>query len=204
MSGPDPAFWQARFESGDMPWDRGEPSPQLRSWIASGALRPCRIVVPGCGRGFEAVELARSDFEVIAIDYAEAACTATRAGLAAAGARAKVECVDALAWRPERPVDAVYEQTCLCAQPPTRWRAYERSLAAWLRPGGALFALFMQRPRPAAVEEGRIEGPPYHCDIHAMRALFDDARWAWPAPPYERVPHPMGSHELGVVLTRRG
>jgi hypothetical protein len=36
-----------------------------------------------------------------------------------------------------------------------------------------------------------------------MRMLFDDARWEWPAPPYARVPHPNGMHELGLVLRRR-
>jgi hypothetical protein len=61
----------------------------------------------------------------------------------------------------------------------------------------------MQRPRANALEEGRIEGPPYHCDINAMRALFPAPRWDWPAPPYAQVPHPNGGHELAVVLTRR-
>ena len=204
MTGPDAAFWHARFMAGDTPWDRGAPGTQLAAWADAGTLAPCRIAVPGCGRGWDAVELARRGFEVTAIDYADAACDATRAALAAAGLRAEVVQADVQSWRPARPFDAVYEQTCLCAQHPTCWRGYESSLAAWVRPGGQLFALFMQRQRPGAVEQGLIEGPAYHCDINAMRMLFEDARWVWPAPPYARVPHPGGSHELGMVLARRG
>jgi SAM-dependent methyltransferase len=204
MTGPDAAFWHARFQAGDTPWDRGACGPQLLAWIDSGLLSPCRIVVPGCGRGWDVVELARRGFEVTGIDYADAACDATRAALHGAGLRAEVVQADVQAWRPDRPFDAVYEQTCLCAQHPTCWRGYETSLASWLRPGGRLFALFMQRMRPGASEQGLIEGPAYHCDINAMRMLFDDARWVWPAPPYARVGHPGGSHELGMVLSRRG
>ena len=66
-----------------------------------------------------------------------------------------------------------------------------------------MWGLFVQMPRPAAVQEGRIEGPPYHCNIHAMRALFAAPLWDWPKPPYDSVAHPMGSNELAVVLTRR-
>ena len=60
----------------------------------------------------------------------------------------------------------------------------------------------MQIPRPAATQEGRIEGPPYHCDINAVRALFPGSDWSWPKPPYEQVAHPRLSHELSIVLTR--
>lgn len=204
MTGPDAAFWQARFESGDTPWDRGGAGPQLLRWLLAGQLTPCRIAVPGCGGGSDVVELARHGFEVTAIDYAEAACERTRKRLADAGLRADVVRADVLEWRPQRPFDAVYEQTCLCALHPRHWRRYEQSLASWLRPGGRLCALFMQRPRPTAMEQGLIEGPAYHCDINGMRALFCDERWEWPRPPFDRVPHPAGWHELAAVLTRRG
>ena len=204
MTGPDAPFWQARFEAGDTPWDRGEASGQLLDWLDAGSLKPCRIAVPGCGSGWEVAELARRGFEVVAVDYTEAACGRTSSRLAASGLSAEVVRADALDWRPDRPFDAVYEQTCLCAMHPVLWRRYEASLAAWLRPGGSLHALFVQRPRPRAVDEGLIEGPAYHCDINAMRMLFDEARWVWPGPPYVRVPHPSGFHELGMVIGRRG
>lgn len=204
MPGPDAAFWNERFARGDTPWDRGGAGPQLLAWLDGGAVAPgCRIAVPGCGRGWEVAELARRGFEVTGIDVAREACVRTREALAQQGLRAEIVEADVCAWRPARPFDVVYEQTCLCAMHPTAWRAYESALADWLRPGGTLLAMFAQRPRPEAVEAGIIEGPPYHCDVNAMRMLFDDARWEWPAPPYARVPHPNGMHELGLVLRRR-
>ncbi len=202
MAGPSVDFWQARFEAERTPWDRGEVHPQLRAWLAAPAPGASRICVPGCGSGWEVAELAGRGFEVTGIDYTPAAVERVRALLARAHVAARIESADVLRWRPEEPFDGVYEQTCLCALHPDDWHAYAGQLQSWLRPGGTLWALFMQISRPGAAE-GRVEGPPYHCDINAMRALFPAGRWDWPKPPYIIAPHPMGATELAVALTRR-
>jgi SAM-dependent methyltransferase len=199
MAGPTRNFWDKRFAEGDTPWDRGAANPQLGIWLVTGALKPCRILVPGCGSGHEVAVLAQAGFEVTALDYSPEAIARTRKLLDAEGLKASVVEVDALAWQPEKPFDAIYEQTCLCALYPDQWRDYADQLHLWLKPGGKLFALFVQMLRPGAAE-GAIEGPPYHCDIHAMRALFPEPRWSWPKPPYPRTTHPRGLEELAVVL----
>jgi hypothetical protein len=204
MAGPDLAFWQRRFETRDLPWDRGRPGPQLSIWIADGTLVADAgpVLVPGCGSGHEVEALARSGFDVTGLDLAPAAVAMARARLDAQGLSANVLEADVLAWRPATPVAAVYEQTCLCALHPDQWTAYSGALHAWLRPGGLLCLMAMQVPRPGAAE-GRIEGPPYHLDIGAVRALFPASHWDWPAPPYAAVPHPKGWRELALLLRRR-
>jgi methyl halide transferase len=202
MTGPTVEFWQERFETRHTPWDRGEVSPQLRAWLGAGVLRSSRICIPGSGSGWEVAELARRGFDVTAIDYAPPAVERTRALLAREGLTARVEQANVLDWRADAPFDAIYEQTCLCALYPDYWVPYAAQLHSWLTPGGTLWALFMQVQRPGAAE-GHIEGPPYHCDINAMRALFPLERWAWPKPPYPIVPHPMGMTELAVRVVRR-
>ncbi len=203
MTGPTSTFWQERFDRQQTPWDRGAASPQLLAWLDSGALAPCRILVPGCGGGWEVAELARRGFDVTGLDYAPAAVQRTRDLLQSQQLRGEVLQADVLHFEPDQPFDAVYEQTCLCALHPDHWIAYAQRLHQWLVPGATLWGLFVQVPRPAAVQEGRIEGPPYHCDINAVRALFAGSRWHWPRPPYTQVPHPRLSHELAVPLTRR-
>lgn len=208
MPGPTLEFWQTKFETNHVPWDRGAASPQLARWFDDQLLAPCRIAVPGCGSGHEVVQFATRGFDVTGLDYAPAAVARTRAALANtnnnanASTRAEVIEADVLKWNPSSPFDAIYEQTCLCALHPDHWVGYARQLHTWLAPGGRLFALFVQGLKPGAAN-GFVEGPPYHCDIHAMRALFDDTRWRWPKPPYERVAHPMGFAELALVLERR-
>jgi len=200
--GPDRGFWQQRFERQQTPWDRGSAGPQIARWISDGTLAPgLRIAVPGCGSGHDALAMAQAGCVVTAIDYADAAVALTRQRLAAAGATAEVVPADVLAWQPALPLDAVYEQTCWCALHPDHWQAYSQRLHHWLRPGGRLLMLAMQCLRPGAAE-GRIEGPPYHMDIQMLRALLPAPQWSWPAPPYERVPHPAGWTELALVLTK--
>jgi SAM-dependent methyltransferase len=202
MAGPTIQFWQEQFEQGRTPWDRGGVNPQLQDWLASGALSRCRILVPGCGSGYEVVALAQAGFDVTGLDYAPGAIARTRNALNACCTQAVLVEADVLAWRPDRPFDAIYEQTCLCALYPDRWRAYADRLWNWLRPHGRLFALFVQYLRPS-VADGSIAGPPYHCDINGMRALFHEPQWAWPKPPYPRTTHPAGLEELAVVLQRQ-
>jgi SAM-dependent methyltransferase len=203
MPGPDTAFWQQRFDTGQLGWDRGAPNPQLDRWLADGTLVPGRVAVPGCGTGHEVVELARAGFAVTAIDYTPAAIAATQRRLADAHLQAEVHQADVLAWQPAQPLDAVYEQTCLCALHPDHWVAYAAQLQRWLRPDGRLALLAMQCLRDGA-RTGLIEGPPYHVDINALRALFPIAHWDWTASPYAQVPHPAnGWFELALSLRRR-
>jgi SAM-dependent methyltransferase len=203
MPGPDREFWEQRFSQRQTPWDRGAPGPMLARWLADGTLHAGqRIAVPGCGSGHDVLALAQADCEVIAIDYAEAALVLTRQRLAAARATASVVQADVLQWQPDAPLDAVYEQTCWCALHPDHWAAYAAALHRWLRPGGRLLLLAMQCRRDSA-SQGRIEGPPYHMDIHAVRALLPASHWEWPAPPYTPAPHPAGWTELACVLRRR-
>ena len=203
MAGPTTEFWQERFEKKETGWDRGSPSPQLLAWLDSGQLQPCRIAVPGCGTGWEVVELAKRGFDVIGIDYTAAAVQKTRALVNAQGLKAEVIQADVLNYQPQNKFDAVYEQTCLCAIHPEHWLTYSQQLVKWLKPEGSLWVMFMQMLRPAASEEGVIHGPPYHCDINAMRALFSEKAWIWPKPPYAKVAHPNFSHELALRLVRR-
>ncbi|ABM62150.1 methyltransferase domain-containing protein [Halorhodospira halophila] len=198
MSGdPDPrrAPWEARWREGRTGWDRGGVSPTLEAWLSAGVIPGRRVLVPGAGRGYEVEALARRGYKVTAVDIAAEACQQLRDGLDAAGVEARVVQADLLAWQPDTPFDAVYEQTCLCALDPADWPAYEQRLYGWLRPGGVLLALFMQT--------GASGGPPFHCALPEMATLFDSERWQWPAEPPRQWPHPSGRWEEAVRLLRR-
>lgn len=97
--------------------------------------------------------LADAGFAVTTIDLAPSAIAYQRQSLAGTGA--DVAEANLFEWEPDRPFDAIYEQTCICALPPVLWDDYATRLAGWLRPGGVLAALFLQT--------GREGGPPFHC-----------------------------------------
>lgn len=187
-------FWQGRYVEGSTGWDRGGPSPALDAWIRSGALMPCRILVPGCGRGHEVIALSQLGFRVTGLDFAPAAVQAACAQLQAEGLEADVIEADIFTFEPAEPFEAIYEQTCLCALAPERWPEYESRLASWLVPGGRLAAAFMQTESSS--------GPPFACPPDAMRKLFAEDLWEWPAE-LVSVPHPLGLVEFTGILRRR-
>ena len=53
----------------------------LSQWIEQGELRPCRVLLPGCGRGHEAIALAELGFDVTAVDFADTAVQTLEAEL---------------------------------------------------------------------------------------------------------------------------
>jgi len=190
------AAWETRYREGRTGWDRGGISPALEHWLATRLAYPCRLLVPGAGSGYEVVHLARLGFDVTAVDVAPSAVARLAARLDKHGARAHVVQADLLEWTPPEPFEVIYEQTCLCALDPGDWSAYAGCLWDWLRPGGRLLASFMQTGHPG--------GPPWHCDLDAMRELLPESHWIWPGDQPLSVPHPNGLEELGMVLVRRG
>jgi SAM-dependent methyltransferase len=184
--------WESKYQQGQTGWDLGVPSRALDHWLEQ--MDRGRVLVPGCGHGHEIAVLARTGHRVTAVDIAPTPVGRLRAELERQGLEAEVLQADLLHWEPEQPFDAVYEQTCLCALDTGHWQDYEQRLHRWLRPGGRLYALFMQT--------GRSGGPPYHCDPADMRELFAKGRWGWPEVEALELPRPNGNRELGWVLER--
>jgi SAM-dependent methyltransferase len=201
MSQLNPDFWKLHFDQGNTPWDRGQCSPQLIRWLNSD-LNPCRIAIPGCGKGWEVAALSAKGFEAIGIDYTQEAVEAARKHLQNLSLNAAVIKADVLTYQPDELFDAVYEQTCLCALTPDQWVGYALQLARWLKPGGDLYALFMQVERPGS-KAGLVQGPPFHCDITGMRALFHSGYWTWSNEPPVVVTNPnRGWHEIAIQIKR--
>ncbi|MBF0194982.1 MAG: methyltransferase domain-containing protein [Magnetococcales bacterium] len=187
--------WESRYKSGNTGWDRGASSPSLITQLDNKNLTPCSILIPGCGRGYEVALLAERGFNVTAIDIAPSAIKEVKGLLAQQGLIASIIKANFLEWVTEKPFDAIYEQTSICALPPENWEAYEKKLRSWLKPEGMLFANFLQTDQPG--------GPPFHCDIGVMKKLFSSANWEWSQKPPMRIEHPSGKHELVTILKHK-
>ena len=197
---PPPSLdWERKFRDSETPWERPGLHPAVAVWQDRLVQSPgASVIIPGCGRAPELVHFAGLGLDVTGADLSETASGFQRDALARAGVTATLELGDVLAFRPDRPVDFVWEQTFLCAIHPHLRERYETALHDWLKPGGSLLALFMQKD-----ERG---GPPYGCSLDAMRTLFPEERWHWPAEAdFQPHPHPSlnGTPELAGILTRR-
>ena len=186
-------FWDNCYAAGRTGWDRGALHPALRKWLDADLLKPCNIIVPGCGRGFEVVELAQQGFDVTAIDIADTDTTTTHYQRCKRPSPA----ADIFEFTPPQPFDAVYEQTCLID--PDMRANYEETIFNWLKPAGELFVLFAQKA------ERPNQGPPFHCGLKEMKDIFPASRWSWPTSEnLSRFEHPNGKlFELAHVLTKK-
>jgi len=191
--------WEERFRANDAPWERRELHPAFAHWTDLGLLKPgARIIVPGCGRAPEPLELARAGLDVTLADLSDTALTWQEDAFRTAGLTMTRIDGDALAFTPDQAFDLVWEQTFLCAISPKLRPQYEDTVHRWLKPGGTLLALFMQKDE--------MGGPPYGCPLDAMHTLLPDTRWDWSAEPTQTAfphPHLNDKAELAIPLVRR-
>ena len=194
---PDLDFWRKKYQEDHTPWDLGETSSPVRYLVDNHFPPTGKVLIPGCGRGHEAVYLARRGYSVTAVDYAPEALDYLRQEADDQGASVEILQQDILAPSTalERRFDVLLEQTCLGALHPDQWQDYERMAFRTLRKGGQLMGVFME----VAVENP----PPFNCAPHLVRELFDSERWEFQGmEPMPRNPNRPGPEYIARFLRR--
>jgi SAM-dependent methyltransferase len=156
-----PDFWETRYRDGVTPWDAGKVPDALRAYAKRIAPRS-RILIPGCGSGYEAYYLLESGFDVLAIDFSPAAVESAQRNLACFANAVRL--ADFFEFDCDKPWDVVYERAFLCALPPRMWPRYASRMAGILRPGGTLAGFFFLRETE--------RGPPFGTTPEALQALL--------------------------------
>lgn len=78
------AWWNARYESGDCPWDTGDPQPALLDVVERHGLSG-RVLDLGCGTGTHALWAAEHGHEAVGIDISERGIERARTDAAECG-----------------------------------------------------------------------------------------------------------------------
>jgi len=135
-------YWEQRYQTKDMPWEKGEPSPGLVDFLAAHPDLPRGAVcVPGCGTGYDVREFARAGFDAFGFDVAPSAIPLAEAKTKAAGLTAKFVLADFLHDQPPQKFDWLFEHTLYCAIQPHEREDYVRAVLRWLKPGGNYLAV---------------------------------------------------------------
>jgi SAM-dependent methyltransferase len=103
-----------------------------------------RVLSPGCGKGADALEIARQGAHVIAVDWSPAAVKSLQersAEVARSPGSLEVVAGDFFHVNPQ-PVDYVAEHTFFCAIDPSSRPLYVERIATWVKPGGFLVGNF--------------------------------------------------------------
>jgi methyl halide transferase len=134
--------WETRYQTGDMPWEKGEASPGLVDFLsAHPQLERGSVCVPGCGLGHDARVWARGGFDVTGLDLAPSAIRQARELTEAAGLKAHFDVGDFLRDDPPQIFDWIFEHTLFCAIDPAERDEYTRAIQHWLKPGGDYLAI---------------------------------------------------------------
>jgi ubiquinone/menaquinone biosynthesis C-methylase UbiE len=147
-------YWEARYQTQDMPWEKGEPSPGLADFLAQHPELPRGTVcVPGCGTGHDVRAWAAAGFSAYGYDIASSAIRLAAERTAAAGLSATFALADFLHDPPPLQFDWLFEHTLFCAIPIAEREAYTNAVFRWLKPGGQYLAVNYLIPDE--------EGPPF-------------------------------------------
>jgi SAM-dependent methyltransferase len=160
-------FWESRYLEGRDPWDLGQPAPALVQLLASSeAPPPSKVVVLGCGRGYDALLFAEQGHQVTGFDFAAPAITQAQQLANQRQLSVTYRQLDLFALPDEYQgaFNLVIEHTCFCAIAVERRADYVQVVHRLLRPEGELLAVFFVHPRPG--------GPPYATSAAEITQLF--------------------------------
>jgi SAM-dependent methyltransferase len=160
-----PDFWTVRYAAGKTPWDFGGVPLGLKSFLARSSA-PGRVLVPGCGSGYEVQAFHEAGYDVSAIDFSPAAVEQAKRVLG--GSAERVILGDFFTHDfGQHGFDLIYERTFLCSMTPSRWPAYVNRMAELLLPGGRLIGVFLYGHRPPSSS-----GPPFPLTEREAEQLF--------------------------------
>ena len=120
-----------------------------------------RILVPGCGSGYEVRLFSHHGHDVLAIDFSAAAIEAAKKEL---GDLARLVAQQDFFAFEAQPFDLLYERAFLCALPRRLWPQWARRVTELVRPGGELAGFFYL--------DDNEKGPPFGVARHALRGLL--------------------------------
>jgi SAM-dependent methyltransferase len=158
-----PDFWTVRYTAGKTPWDFGGVPLALKSFLERSS-GPGRVLIPGCGSGYEIQSFHAAGYDVSAIDFSPAAVEQAKRALGFLAER--VILADFFTYDfGQRRFDLIYERTFLCSMTPSRWPAYVNRMADLLLLGGRLIGVFLYGQRVSS-------GPPFPLTEPEAEQLF--------------------------------
>ncbi len=146
------------------------PTPVFENLIDSGEfMKPGKILIAGCGKGYDAVLAAKKGYEVYAVDFSIEAIKLARALAAEENVRLNLvhEDIFKLDSIYSEHFDYVYDYVTYCSIIPERRKEYAGIIGKFLKLGGNFIVILFP------VEE-RKGGPPFAVDVKEFYELFSE------------------------------
>ncbi len=160
-----PEYWNTRYLKDNTPWDFGGVPADLRTFLKKKG-KGAKVLIPGCGSGYEIKAFAEAGYEVTAIDFASFAVERAKRMVGPTLAP-RVLVGDFFSYDfPAAGFDLIYERSFICSIPPERRQAYRDRMAQLLKYRGLLIGYYYYN-KPVL-----LDGPPYGFAWGAADELF--------------------------------
>lgn len=167
-----PEDWKDAWRRGSTPWDAGASAPALAILLERELVPPGRVLVPGCGAGYDLATLARADRKVVGLDLSEEARARFLAAHPDPPGEVTYEVADFFSYEPEGGgFDFVWDYTFFCALDPAQRGGWSERMKRWVKPSGLLATLLFPFEDPISDREG----PPWPINAHMIARLLEDA-----------------------------
>ncbi len=185
-------YWEKRFHEGDTPWDLGEATPLLHEALEFlqsmpgysselGSVKSANVLCAGAGRGWDALELVRHGFDVVAVEWAGSAVDSLRKRHRSLRERHRalgpnlngsLSIIEGDFFKIEAgQVDIAFEHTFFCALDPDCRSNYVDVMSRWLKPKGVLLGNFFIDSGGNGGQNDRCE-PPFFITKEEVQMLF--------------------------------
>jgi len=118
-----PSFWDERYNTKNIPWDLDSSNPAFEDLLKEKKLiNPGSLLIPGCGRGFDAISAAKAGFNVTALDFSKSAIKFAKTLAEKEGMKINFITQDIFSFNVVESFDTVYDCTMYCSVNPKKKR----------------------------------------------------------------------------------
>ena len=157
-------YWNNRYEAEETGWDLKTISPPLKTYIDQLTNKNLRILIPGCGSGYEAEYLLKQGFlDVTVIDFAPLVVEKMKSNMSEYQ-NIKIICTDFFTHTGK--YDLILEQTFFCALDPSLRTKYVQKMNELLNKNGKLVGILWGIQFP--------KNPPFGGSGEEYLSLFSD------------------------------
>ena len=162
-------FWNQLYHSNNTDWDLSKPTPAFKKLIMHMKLKNKKILVPGCGNGYDVIELSKNGAEVWAIDFAKTPLENIKNHPAFNKKIHLISCdIFNISKELYNKFDYVFEYTLFCAIDPLQRKKYRDLIYQILLNGGKFISLFFP-----ILKLEKEDGPPFGVNLKDTIKMFE-------------------------------
>ena len=164
-----PDFWNQKYINNDAQWDIGSPTPIFINWSKTLSDRK-KILIPGAGRGHDALYFGQKNHDVYAIDFSYEAIKYLKSKSNQLNIKVNAICEDFFNLSNYfGTMDIILEYTFFCAINPKLRMKYINETLKLLKDNGLFVGIFLPLDKP--LSDG---GPPYGINLDETMECFSE------------------------------